>query len=204
MKIAVGGMISSGKSTLVKDLGATLNIPVMDEFEDDDKVFDTLLGWLYEGKEDVEMLLQVYFLHHHWKTQTRFKDNVIVDRHIIEHWLFAQKNLQHLPTIMTFYNNVFHSYMQTVIQPDLYIILDVNYESFKDRIFKRGRKQEVENFNKNKEYFKNLLSNYTELLKAQCVIYDIPYVLIDTNGKTSEQVLTEAIGHLGGHKNDRQ
>ncbi len=36
MKIAVGGMIASGKSTLVSRLGKALNLPVMEEFERDD------------------------------------------------------------------------------------------------------------------------------------------------------------------------
>jgi deoxyadenosine/deoxycytidine kinase len=43
MKISVGGMIASGKSTLVKRLGKALDIPVMEEFEKDDEVFNTLL-----------------------------------------------------------------------------------------------------------------------------------------------------------------
>ena len=47
MKISVGGMIASGKSTLVKNLGEDLKLPVMEEFEKDDEVFNTLLKWLY-------------------------------------------------------------------------------------------------------------------------------------------------------------
>ena len=59
MKISVGGMIASGKSTLVKNLGEDLKLPVMEEFEKDDEVFNTLLKWLYEKKDNVEMLLQI-------------------------------------------------------------------------------------------------------------------------------------------------
>ena len=73
MKIAIGGMIASGKSTLVDNLSKTLNIPAMKEFESDDVVFNTILKWLYEGVKDVEMLLQFYFLHNHWSSQKEYK-----------------------------------------------------------------------------------------------------------------------------------
>lgn len=198
MKIAVGGMIGSGKSTLTKQLSTALNIPLMEEFAADDKVFNNLLAWLYEGVEDVEMLLQVYFLHKHWKTQNQFGDNVVVDRHIIEHWLFAQINLEKMPTVLNYYNGIFHQYMNDVIQPDLYVILDMDWDNFTKRIAKRGREQEIENFSKNIVYFKKLIKNYTELLKAQCVIYNIPYVIIDTNGKTEDEVLEETLEHIRG------
>jgi deoxyadenosine/deoxycytidine kinase len=111
MKISVGGMIASGKSTLVKRLGEALNIPVMEEFEKDDEVFNTLLKWLYEQKNDVEMLLQIYFIHNHWLNQQKYNGNFIVDRDLVEHWLFAQHNLKKMPTIMNMYNGVFHAYM---------------------------------------------------------------------------------------------
>jgi deoxyadenosine/deoxycytidine kinase len=190
MKIAVGGMIGSGKSTLSKQLSEHLTTPLMEEFAADDSVFNTLLQWLYEGKPDVEMLLQVYFLHSHWKAQNEFGKDVIVDRHIIEHWLFAQVNLEKMPTILNFYNGVFHQYMNTVIQPDLYVILDLNWESFEERVMKRGRDQEIANFSHNIPYFKNLLENYTNKLIAQCVIYNIPYIVVNTNGRTEEEVLS--------------
>ena len=61
MKIAVGGMIASGKSTLVEALAEELKMPAMYEFADDDVVFNTILKWLYEGVDNVQMLLQFYF-----------------------------------------------------------------------------------------------------------------------------------------------
>jgi len=73
MKISVGGMIASGKSTLVKRLGEALELPVMEEFERNDEVFNTLLKWLYEQKSNVEMLLQIYFIHNHWLNQVKYE-----------------------------------------------------------------------------------------------------------------------------------
>lgn len=193
MKISVGGMIASGKSTLVKNLGEALELPVMEEFEKDDEVFNTLLKWLYEKKDNVEMLLQIYFIHNHWLNQQKYENNFIVDRDLIEHWLFAYHNLRNMPTIMNMYNGVFHSYMNQIKHPDVYIILDVNWNQFKDRVLKRGREQEIENFELNQSYFQALISDYTQKIVSQCSVYGIPYHVIDTNNKSEEDVLKEAL-----------
>jgi deoxyadenosine/deoxycytidine kinase len=193
MKISVGGMIASGKSTLVKSLGKTLDIPVMEEFEKDDEVFNTLLKWLYEKKDNVEMLLQIYFIHNHWLNQQKYNGNFIVDRDLVEHWLFAFHNLRNMPTIMNMYNGVFHSYMNQIKHPDIYIILDVDWNNFETRVMSRGRLQEIENFESNKIYFQSLLKDYTNKIMSQCSVYGIPYHIIDTNNKTEEQVFNEAL-----------
>jgi deoxyadenosine/deoxycytidine kinase len=193
MKISVGGMIASGKSTLVKRLGNELDLPVMEEFEKDDEVFNTLLKWLYEQKSNVEMLLQIYFIHNHWLNQQKYDNSFIVDRDLVEHWLFAQHNLKSMPTIMNMYNGVFHAYMNQIKKPDLYLILDVDWENFKDRVMTRGRGQEIENFDKNKDYFYNLMKDYTTKIAAQCAVYEIPYVIINTNGLTEDEVFKKSI-----------
>ena len=181
-------MIASGKSTLVKTLAEKLNLQRMDEYDKNDEVFNTLLKWLYEGKQDVEMLLQIYFLHKHWKTQQNIRGDLIVDRHIIEHWLFAQINLAKNPEVLNMYNGLFHQYMNSIKHPDLYIILDMDWDTFKQRIMIRGREQEIENFGQNEDYFKFLMDDYVRKLVAQCEIYDIRYIVLDTSGRTQEDV----------------
>lgn len=200
MKISVGGMIASGKSTLVKRLGEALNMPVMEEFEKDDEVFNTLLKWLYEQRDNVEMLLQIYFIHNHWLNQQKYQNNFIVDRDLVEHWLFAQHNLKSMPTIMNMYNGVFHAYMNQVKQPDLYIILDVDWDHFKERVLNRGRQQEIENFELNKDYFFNLLKDYTTKVQAQCAVYNIPYEIVNTNNMTEEEVFQETLRLIKKHQ----
>ena len=188
MKIAVGGMIASGKSTLVKKLSDYWEMPLLQEFDPNDKVFDTLLTWLYEGRENVEMLLQIYFLHKSYMAQLKVGHNTIVDRHIIEHWLFAQTNLQKYPEILNMYNGLYHQYMNSIDHPDFYLILDVDWETFKERVMKRGREQEVENFAKNEKYFKKLHTDYVDKLAAQCIIYDIPFYVLNTNKLDEDEV----------------
>ena len=199
MKIAVGGMIAAGKSTLVHQLGRALDLPVMDEFEEDDEVFNTLLKWLYEGKADVEMLLQVYFIHNHYLNQKKYGKNFIVDRDIIEHWLFAHKNLTEMPDVMNMYNGLFMSYMNKIHKPDLYIILDISFDVFIERLKTRGRASEVDNLDENLEYFAELHKDYTEKLTAQCKIYDIPYQIINVDFASKEEVLDMAMTMIEVH-----
>lgn len=182
-------MIASGKSTLVHKLGKRLNLPIMDEFDKDDDVFNTLLKWLYEGYANVEMLLQVYFLHDHYLKQQEYGDSFIVDRDIIEHWLFAQTNLVNMPTVMNMYNGVFMAYMNEITKPDLYVILDISWDTFKDRIFKRGRDSEIDNFASNENYFRELLDTYVDKLKAQCIIYDIPFTVINVDNTDEDELV---------------
>lgn len=201
MRVAVGGMIASGKSTLVKALSEELNIPSMDEFAENDPVFNTLLEWLYKGVEDVEMLLQIYFLHKHWKTQKDHDDEIIIDRHMIEHWLFAQNNIKD-KTIKNFYNGVFNAYMNDVKPIDLYIILAVDWNTFVERLHKRGRKQEIENFDANEEYFRKLNANYVKMLKAQCLIHNINHVVLHADADDKE-VLSAAITAIDYHRREK-
>lgn len=193
MKIAVGGMIASGKSTLTKEMARYFEMPLLEEFDKDDVVFNTLLTWLYEGKPNVEMLLQIYFINQHWANQKKLGHHIIVDRHIIEHWIFAQVNLRKHPEVLNMYNGLYHQYMNSIDHPDLYIILEMGWDTFKQRILKRGRSQEIENFTKNEEYFRNLFDNYTDKLISQCIIYDIPFYVLDTNDLSEEDVADAAI-----------
>jgi len=60
----------------------------------------------------------------------------------------------------------------------------------------RGRPEEINNFEQNETYFKDLLKNYAELLRAQCVIYNIPYIIINTNNKTTSEINSEVVGRI--------
>jgi len=191
MRIAIGGMIASGKSTLSQQIANAYKLALIEEFAGDNEVFTTLLDWLYSGKPNVEMLLQIYFLHNQWLKHKELGDNYVVDRDIVEHWIFAQTNLRKHPEVLNMYNGLFHAYMNSIKLPDLYIILEVGFDDFKARVMTRGRPEEIENFDSNVDYFKGLLKNYTEMMKAQCTIYNIPFVTVDTNNKTSEQVKSE-------------
>ena len=91
-----------------------------------------------------------------------------------------------------FYDSMWHEKTKELIYsvgvPKLYIILDLKWEVFKERIFKRGRKSEIDNFSKNENYFKSLLSVYVHYLKKTCQIYGINYIIINSEMPTEKQI----------------
>lgn len=224
-KVAIGGMIASGKSTLIGNLTEYLdNYGVIEEFRQDDDVFNTLLGWVYE-KKPVELQLQTYFIDKHHKA-SKHNDNkdlaealdviknhllstdlaerlktelgrtnyTLTDRDIIEHWLFAQVNLKDKDNdTLMIYNNLFHSYYSSHAKPEVYYYLDIDWETFEQRVKNRGRDTEIENFNENVEYFKELLAMYKNKFEAQCKIHDIECVKIDVRNMTQNEVFTFVI-----------
>lgn len=197
MKISIGGMIGAGKSTLAENLSSELGLPVLREFEDSDEVFNTLLDWQYKKIDNTSLLLQIYFIHNLFTRSNNFnQDSYIVDRDLIEHWIFAMTNLKDDKMATNSYNTIFMNYMNETELPDLYIILDISWETFLDRIHKRGRKVEIDNLEINLDYFKELHSSYTSKLEAQCILYNINYVIIDANNLNEVELVHEIINKV--------
>lgn len=189
MKIAVGGMIASGKSTLVDEIAKEFNIEKIDEFNQEDALFDFLLEEFYKGQDGYDVLLQIYFLNKHFYEHIQLNDkDYVSDRYLIEHWLFANNNLKEKEDVLNVYNKTFEKYMQQTVAPDLYVLIDIDWEEFVKRIFIRGRKAEVDNFETNKDYFQNLLTNYTSNMICQCEKFNIPYIMLDATIDQSEKI----------------
>lgn len=189
MKIAVGGMIASGKSTLVDELANELQIEKIDEFNQEDALFDFLLTEFYKGVEGYDVLLQIYFLNKHFYEHIQFNDkDYVSDRYLIEHWLFANENLAGKPDVLEVYNNTFDEYMKKTRSPDLYVILDLTWDEFIKRIFKRNRLAEIENFEINTNYFKKLIASYTDKLIKQCEKFNVPYIVIPATITNPEKI----------------
>lgn len=190
MKIAIGGMIASGKSTLLANLSYEYkDIEVVKDLRAGDFLFDDLLRRTYEGHTEAGILLQIHFMYKHYKLQQEYNGrDTFFDRHIIEHWLFAKHRLTD-PVVWRMYNNFFQILMEDVEQPDLYIILDMNWDTFVDRIYSRNRETEITNFKYNKDYFYNLLEDYTKKIVAQCELYNIPYQVVNVDGNSEQETL---------------
>jgi len=137
------------------------------------------------------MLLQLYFLHNHWSSQKEYINSVIVDKHIIENLIFAEENLS--AELLELYNGIFNNYVEHVRKPDFYIIIQIDWETFKQRIMQRGRQQEIDNFEANKDYFRKLNTTYISKLTALCDKFDIPYSILDTVGLSEQETLSKAL-----------
>lgn len=193
--IAIGGMIGAGKSTLTRALGERLKADVIYELNEKDELQNILLKRLYEGDETAAIAFQVYFFCARFVNYKKGVQNSklsIFDRTIFEDRLFAHQNMTADPIMFGFYDSMWHEKTKELIYsvgvPKLYIILDLEWDEFKDRIHKRGRASEIENFSANEPYFKSLHKVYVHYLEKTCQVYGINYLIISSQKSTQEQV----------------
>lgn len=213
MLIGISGMISSGKSTLTKKLTNHFKSSVMlEEFEENNEVFNTFLKWLYEKKPNLTMGFQTYVVENHttklhelidefnllakdWNT-----DHIFLDRFSIEHYIFAHVNLKPKgKNYLEGYDALFEHLITKDETPDLAIYLDMSWDSFKKRLFERGRKVEIDNFYTNETYFKNLFKLYKSLFEKQAKKYNLKYVVINTDELTENEVFKRALEIINQH-----
>lgn len=187
--IAIGGMIALGKSTLTRELSKELNYKEITEIDERDELTQLLLEKMYlrDGNETYAPLFQIYFLIERFR---KYKENClfnsIFDRTIYEDWIFAKENIQD-PAILNYYGNLWDAKVRELLYtygvPRLYIILKGDWKLFKERVYKRARPYEINNFEKNKSYFKNLVEKYEEYLIKICTEYGIDYLVVDAKNK---------------------
>ncbi|WGI36953.1 deoxynucleoside kinase [Mesomycoplasma lagogenitalium] len=207
MIIGISGMISSGKSTLTTNLVKKFdNSEMLLEFNENDEVFNTFLRWFYEQKENLTIGFQTYIIENHSSIfvkkisefheknkKNKVKGHFFLDRFSLEHYIFAKINLAHKEEkYMRAYDLAFKELITESELPDLAIFLDLNFETFKKRFFKRDRSVETDNWEKNKNYFETLYKNYKSIFIQLCKDYNLKYEIIDTNNLTEEQVQKEA------------
>ena len=193
--ISVGGMIGAGKTTLSGALGKALNANVVYELSENDELQDALLKRLYKGDEVSAAAFQIYFFCMRFN---KYKENIknsnlsIFDRTIFEDRLFAHQNMTADPIMFGYYDAMWHEKTKELVYsvgvPKLYIILDLKWKEFKDKIFKRGRACEIDNFSENESYFKSLQSVYVKYLRKTCQIYGINHIVVDSEIPTDKQV----------------
>ncbi len=196
--IAVGGMISAGKSTIVerivKDYGFE---PVYELSNDPNDLMNILLDKMYQREQIAESVCQLQFLLNRF---TRYKNCItksknpsvkVFDRTIFEDRLFAFHNMLSQPTVYEYYEKLWRDQVNELIYevgtPKLYIILKLDWDKFLERLYKRNRGVEIRNFQKNETYFKLLNKGYIQYLTSVCAAYRIPYIIIDVSDKTIDQ-----------------
>lgn len=192
---AIGGMIGAGKSTLSRALGEALGADVTFELNEHDELQNLLLKKLYEGDKTSAIAFQVYFFcsrFDNYKKGVEQNRLTVFDRTIFEDRLFAHQNMTEDPIMFGFYDSMWHDKTKELIYsvgvPKLYVILDLNWETFKDRILHRGRTSEVENFSKNEAYFKSLHKVYKDYLIKTCEVFGIDHIVVDAGIPTEQQL----------------
>lgn len=201
--IVVGGMTSAGKSTLVNKIAQELNFdPVFELSKDKNDLTNILLEKMHKRDEVVEAVCQLHLFingfEKYKKAMSDFSNKKIkvFDRSLLENRLFAYNNLIDQPNVYEYYEKIWQDKVNELIYsigaPKLYIILKINWKTFKKRVFLRNRLMEVKNFKKNEEYYHFLLIQYEKYLTNICKNYSIPYVVIDVNHLNTEEVFQKA------------
>lgn len=193
--IAIGGMIGLGKSTLATALAEELKGKVVLELHKKDKITELLLEKLYERESDkYASVFQLYFALNRseaYAKNANGKKITIFDRTIFEDYLFAIRNIK-TPSVIRYYISLWDSEIKKLIYqyglPAYYIILRGSNELMYDRIKNRGRKCEIDNLEKNKQYLEELNKNYVDYLEKICKNYNIKYLIVDADIPTEEQV----------------
>lgn len=195
--VVIGGMVAFGKSTLATKLHETLTgSKIIFELNDEDELTMLLLEKMYERTNNVlyGSVFQLYFVlnrFENYKLNANSKEITIFDRSIFEDWLFAHENIIR-PSVFSYYNSLWKDITTELIYehgvPKLYVILTGTWELFKKRLFERNRKIEIENFNKNKTYFKKLLEIYESYMVNVCKDFGIEYILIDASKELDEKL----------------
>lgn len=169
MLIVIGGMIGGGKSSLAKIIGEHFNTEVFYESVDDNPILP-----LFYTASDEEIkakrypfLLQLHFLDTRFRSikQALSDNNNVLDRSIYEDWYFSKVN-KDLGRISELEFSLYESLLNNMMEelngmpkkaPDLMVYLSGSFETFLDRIKKRGRGYELDD---------DLRSYYYELWKG--------------------------------------
>ncbi|AAZ43560.1 deoxynucleoside kinase [Mycoplasmopsis synoviae] len=215
MIVAVSGMISSGKSTLVKKLNSHYenNSLYLDEYKKDDEIFSTMLRWFLEKRENINLSFDLYVLNHHIESLKEIyeefnekftkDDYLFLDRFPAEHAIFNKMDLVTNLNHKLAYDKALDNLLVNQIKPDLVLYLDIDFKTFQNRLTQRSRSEEVDNFENNIDYWKNLHMFYKQYFLELCKKYQIKYQIIDTNNLDEGQVLTKAISLIETFKNTK-
>ncbi|RIV16901.1 deoxynucleoside kinase [Mycoplasmopsis gallopavonis] len=219
MLIGISGMIGSGKSVLSAKLLKHYkeNSLLLNEFEEEDPVFNTMLSWLYERRPNFDVTFQAYVIEHHLGMVEKIKnefhqkkmnpetDLIFLDRFIAEHYVFASVNLKNASDkIKRAYDAFFNNMVTNEDIPEFAIFLDVSPTEFKKRLFARGRKVEIDSFDDNKLYFDELLAIYKDTFTKVANKYKIEFQIIDTNNLSEEEVFEKAVKLIENYKQSKR
>ena len=188
--IVVGGPISVGKSTLV----ASLDFPQVPEINEDDKLQLLLLEETYKKGRVSAQVIELYFLVDRIAKYKKYSNTLtthILDRSIFESLWFAKGNMteKEYKLFYILWEKEVNKMINEFGKPKLYILLTMTWDTFKERIFTRGREVEVKNFSENEEFFNKHILEYEEHMTEVFNKFDINYVKVKTDGLTPEEVL---------------
>lgn len=187
--IIIGGPIAVGKSSLV----GQLPFKQVQELDSNDELQAILLEKMYAGDEIAAHVFQLDIMllrFDKYKNMANDAEMHVFDRSIFEDILFAELAFGHKTNIWNYYHAIWEDKVNELKNeigiPKLYICLTFSWDKFKERIFRRNRQSEIQNFDKNEKYFRKLLESYDSKLKN----------ILDKNGIESLFINTDNLNAL--------
>lgn len=180
MRIAVGGMIGVGKTSLCKKLQPYMDTihTVFADFRKDDIIWNTLLDNKYAGDDSQNLALQIYIL---TKVINEIENNFhcITDRSILEHYIFAEFSLSKDDFLV--YDLFFKQQLNKnkYILPEHHIILDKDVDDLIEQVKERNRNIDITLLNRAIESFTELDFIYTTKLRTLCQLYSVTFTYIE-------------------------
>lgn len=210
MLIVIGGMIGGGKSSLAKLIGNYFNSEVFYESVDDNPI----LPLFYTSSEEeiqakrYPFLLQLHFLDTRFKSikQALVEDNNVLDRSIYEDWYFAKVN-KDLGRISELEFNLYESLLNNMMEelkgmpkkaPDLMVYLSGSFETFIERIKKRGRGYELDE--DLRSYYYELWKGYDQWVMSQYKASEVLNINIDEIDYVNNETDKERVLNLVENK----
>ena len=187
--LVIGGPISVGKSTLVN----SINFNKVHELNDSDEIQMKLLEYTYNKGRVAPEVIEFYFLElRRIKYLEHAKDNKpwVLDRSIFESLIFAKEkmNSKSFQYFKKLWENQILNLIKEVGKPKLYLLLSMSWETFMNRLFKRGREVETNNFNENKKFFEEHIMEYEKHMISVFEKFKLNYKIIKTDNLNSDEV----------------
>lgn len=189
--IVIAGVISSGKTTLTRNLSEYLGFTPVYEPVDD----NPYLSSFYKDMKTYGFAMQVYLLSRRFELHQQIIWNnkgVIQDRSIYEDFIFA-KMLYESGNIseLDFQNYISLSHIMTSFlrTPDLIVYLDVKPEVAMERLKERSRESEKEI---PLAYLQDLERGYKDWLTSQLPVNSLKMV-VDYNQYISTELMVQKI-----------
>ncbi len=195
--IVVGGPISVGKSTLA----GSLPFPQVPEIDEKDAIQMLLLENTYNKGRVSPEVIENYFLQVRKQKYSDYSVGLqmhVLDRSIFESLWFAKGNMnkESFAHFKKLWEDEINDLIEEFGKPKLYVLLTMKWDTFKERIFRRGRDVEVQNFLQNESFFKEHVAEYEVHMIDVFEKFNVPYVKIGTDNLSEDEVLASTLKSL--------
>lgn len=196
--IIIGGPIAVGKSTLA----SALPFPSIPELDENNKILDLILEGTYKKDRVSPEVIEFFFLEMRKQKYLQYSNTLtthIFDRSILDSVWFAEQNMSksQFKHFRTYWKNEVLDLFKEHGKPMLYILLTLDWDTFKERIYKRNRDVEIKNFLNNENFFQKHVKEYEKHIISILNEFEVSYIIIDTRNIDADEVKRIVLEKMG-------